>query len=359
MTRILPFVLFGCFLHAETAALEPAQPVLVSVERIWDRAPHNAFADLVRFNGRWYCVFREGRGHVSPDGALRVITSADGKKWESAALIRSKNSDLRDAKIAVTPGGRLMLAGAEAMHKPVTHKHQSLVWFSSDGHRWSEKHEVGVRDNWLWRITWHKGTAYGIGYGCRNDNRGLRLFKSTDGKSFDTVVEKMSVEGTYPNETSMVFLPDDTCYCLLRQDGRPNSGCIGESHPPYTKWTWKRLGVKIGGPEMLRLPDGRFVAVVRLYDAKVRTSLCWIDPKKGTLTESLKLPSGGDCSYAGMVWHDGLLWISYYSSHEGKTAIYLAKVRFDDLVSAASNQTAALGGRRVDAYRKPVRTLPP
>ena len=41
----------------------------------------------------------------------------------------------------------------------------------------------------------------------------------------------------------------------------------------------------------------------------------------------LKLPSGGDTSYAGLVWHDGLLWVSYYSSHEGKTSIYLAKVR--------------------------------
>ena len=56
---------------------------------------------------------------MSPDGALRVITSADGDEWESAALITSENSDLRDAKITVTPDGRLMLAGAEAMNKPV------------------------------------------------------------------------------------------------------------------------------------------------------------------------------------------------------------------------------------------------
>jgi hypothetical protein len=27
-----------------------------------------------------------------------------------------------------------------------------------------------------------------------------------------------------------------------------------------------------------------------------------------------------------MVWHEGLLWLSYYSSHEEKTSIYLAKV---------------------------------
>src|SRR5205085_7380324 len=41
----------------------------------------------------------------------------------------------------------------------------------------------------------------------------------------------------------------------------------------------------------------------------------------------LTLPSGGDTSYAGLVWHEGLLWVSYYSSHEGKASIYLAKVR--------------------------------
>jgi hypothetical protein len=28
-----------------------------------------------------------------------------------------------------------------------------------------------------------------------------------------------------------------------------------------------------------------------------------------------------------MVWHDGQLWISYYASHEGKSAIYLARVK--------------------------------
>ena len=50
---------------------------IVEVKKIWDQAPHNAFTYLVRFKDRWYCVFREGKGHVSPDGALRIITSAE------------------------------------------------------------------------------------------------------------------------------------------------------------------------------------------------------------------------------------------------------------------------------------------
>src|SRR6185437_11243012 len=66
---------------------EPAK--LVEARKIWDQAPHNAFTDLVRFHDRWYCVFREGKAHVAPDGALRVITSTNGEKWESAALITS------------------------------------------------------------------------------------------------------------------------------------------------------------------------------------------------------------------------------------------------------------------------------
>jgi len=28
-----------------------------------------------------------------------------------------------------------------------------------------------------------------------------------------------------------------------------------------------------------------------------------------------------------MVWHANMLWVSYYSSHEGKTAIYLARLK--------------------------------
>lgn len=326
MNLIARIALAFVILPAIATAADP-QLELVDARRIWDAAPHNAFTDLIRFHDRWFCVFREGQGHVSPDGALRVITSADGDDWESAALITSPDSDLRDAKITTTPDGKLMLAGAEALNDPQTHKHQSLVWFSGDGHDWSAAHEVGDRDNWLWRITWHDGVAYGFGYETGKGERGIRLFRSEDGKTFETLIENVDVAGTYPNETSTVFLPDATCYCLLRQDGEPNNGSLGKSHPPYTNWQWTKLDKRIGGPHMIRLADGRLLAAVRLYDKPVRTAMCWIDPDSGAVTEALKLPSGGDTSYAGLVWHNDLLWVSYYSSHEEKTAIYLAKVK--------------------------------
>jgi len=317
-----------CLILGVLRAAEPPRPVLESVQKIWDKAPHNAFTDLVRFNDRWYCVFREGAAHVSPDGALRVITSVDGESWKSAVLIQSPSSDLRDAKITITPRQELMLSGAEAISKGAEKRHQSLAWFSADGKTWSNRHEIGDPDFWLWRVTWHKDTAYAIGYGCREDNQSTRLYSSGEGKRFSTLKENLFDKG-YPNETSLVFLEDDTCYCLLRRDGTPNTALLGISSPPYTEWQWKDLGKRIGGPHMLRLPNGRIVAAVRLLDGDVRTSLCSVDPEAGALTELLKLPSGGDTSYAGLVWHDERLWVSYYSSHEAKTSIYLAKVRLD------------------------------
>jgi len=311
---------------------------LVEARKIWDQAEHNAFTDLVRFKDRWFCVFREGKGHVSPDGALRVITSSDGAKWESAALLQSDRGDLRDAKITVTPEGRLMLIGAIRLSQPTNGRHQTVAWFSEDGTNWDKGHDIGEAGFWLWRITWHKGKAYGMGYSTAEDraSRFLRLYTSEDGVQYRVLVDRLFDVGS-PNETSIVF-EGETAYCLLRRegsDGQPGTGMLGVSQPPYKEWQWKDLGMHIGGPHMIRLPDGRYVVAVRMIhsperirDGGVRTtSLCWIEPAAGKLTECLKLPSGGDTSYAGLVWHDGLLWVSYYSSHEGKTSIYLAKVK--------------------------------
>lgn len=295
----------------------------LEVRKIWDQAPHNAFTDLIRHQDRWVCVFREGAGHVSPDGALRVITSADGERWTSSALLKDPAMDLRDAKIVRTPDGRLMLCGAGARN-PDRKPHQSLVWFSDDAAQWSEATPVGDPDLWLWRVTWRADVAYGIGYGTAG-REFIRLYSSRDGRKFETLVEDLHHDGG-PNETSILFRDDGTALCLLRRDGKPSTALLGTSKPPYTEWTWKDLGKRIGGPHLIALPDGRIVAAGRLYDGKTRTSLLWLDPAAGTLSEFQKLPSGGDTSYPGLIIHDGRLWVSYYSSHEGKTAIYLAKM---------------------------------
>lgn len=39
---------------------------LISVKRIWEHAAHNAFTDLITFQGAMFCVFREGTPMCHP-----------------------------------------------------------------------------------------------------------------------------------------------------------------------------------------------------------------------------------------------------------------------------------------------------
>ncbi|MEX2264308.1 MAG: sialidase family protein [Bryobacteraceae bacterium] len=300
---------------------------LVEVRKIWDQGAHNAFTDLIRYKGRWYCTFREAEKHVSPDGALRVLESRDGREWKAVGLVASATGDLRDPKLSITPEGRLMLTAASALRQPASARHQSMAWFSSDGKKWSEPMNIGEPNFWLWRVSWNRDTGLSAGYSTAED-RFVRLYSGREGQNFTPIVERL-FERDYPNESSILFTEDGTALCLLRRDRGSSTAQLGRAAPPYREWTWKDLGVRVGGPHMIRLPDKRLIAVVRLYDNEVRTSVCQLDPEAGVLTELLPLPSGGDTSYAGLVWHQNLLWVSYYSSHEGKASIYLAKVRLE------------------------------
>jgi hypothetical protein len=306
----------------------PLAAEVVELRKIWDQAPHNAFTDLVRFDDRWFCTFREGKAHVSPDGALRVIMSRDGREWQSAARIEHASADLRDPKLALAPDGKLMLTAAAALDQPAEHRHQTLIWYSADGREWGEPIAVGDPDFWLWRTTWHGRAAYNVGYHTAG-GRSIRLYRSTDGRSFAPLVERLAVDGS-PSESTLWFGQDGAALCLVRRDDTPSSALLGSASAPYREWTWKDLGVRVGGPHLIRLPDGRYLAAGRRYDGRVRTAIMQLDPAEGRLTELAVLPSAGDTSYPGLVWHDEVLWVSYYSSHEGKTSIYLAKVRLRD-----------------------------
>ncbi|MDX3772648.1 exo-alpha-sialidase [Chromatiaceae bacterium AAb-1] len=292
----------------------------LQVQKIWQQAPHNAFTDLACFRQAFWCVFREGTAHVSPDGSFRILRSADAENWQPVALITHPSADLRDAKLSILPDGRLLLLGAGALHDRSQQTHQSYIWLSDDGYHWSDAVACGEADIWLWRLSWHQQTAYALGYKCGKPHF-VRLYQSHDARHFHPLSPSI-YQGSYANESGLLFEPDGTALCLLRRD--PDNGLFGTAQPPYTDWQWQDIGCRIGGPQWVQLDDGRLLACVRLYDSDIRTSLVTIDKKDGKLSEIISLPSSGDCSYAGMVLQEQQLYISYYSSHEGKSAIYLA-----------------------------------
>ena len=293
---------------------------IISVERIWDQAPHSAFTDLIRFQDQWWCTFREAEDHGSSIGTVRVIVSGDGERWEPAAVLEERDVDLRDPKLSVMPDGRLMLVVGGSIYEGKVYRTRSpRVAFSRDGRAWTTPRKVLAEDHWLWRVTWHKGLAYSVSkLGEGNNPRRGFLYTSTDGIEWQWITE-FGIPRV--SETTLRFLPDDELIALTRPDW------IGTSRPPYRDWTWTQIDASLGGPNFIRLPDGTLWASARGAHEDGRSATVLAHMTRDTYEPVLRLPSGGDTSYPGMVWHDDRLWMSYYSSHEEKTCVYLAQIQ--------------------------------
>lgn len=325
------------FIALQTAiasASVPLEAKLLDVKKIWDAAPHNAFTDLALWRDQFYCAFREGRGHVSTDGRIRVLCSKDADTWSSAGLIELGGFDLRDAHLSVTPDNRLMLLGGAAPRKKDNESAPtgSFVAFSNDGKEWTRPQIVSEPGRWLWCVTWHEGKAYGVSYATPKDSPWLELLTSDDGLAYRPLVPKLYGIG-YPTEVTLRFDKSGTCYALVRRDkqgDQPYSAILGISRGDYTQWQWHDLGPEFngfGGPNLIQLPTGHWLAAGRMHQDGTHTALCYLDVANHTMTKLVKLPSGGDTSYPGLLWHNDLLYMSYYSSHEGKTSIYIAKIK--------------------------------
>lgn len=337
MNRKRYIVIVLCLISASySLATVPVRVEVLEVSKIWDEAPHNAFTDLVRQQDTFYCAFREGRGHVSTDGRIRILESKDADTWNSAVLISLEGFDLRDAHLSITPDDQLMLLGGAA---PREKDNQSaptgtFVSFSKDGRQWTSPQIAVEPGRWLWCVTWHKDKAYGVSYTAGQGNeRYLDLLISEDGIHYKTLVPRLLEQG-YPTEVTLRFDSKGTCYALVRRDRHgddPSSAMLGISKPDYKQWQWKDLGSDFngfGGPNFIQIPGGHWLAAGRMHDGGAHTALCYLDVENGVMTKLIKLPSGGDTSYPGMVWQNDLLYVSYYSSHETKTSIYLARLKF-------------------------------
>lgn len=314
-------------------------PKLISVKKIWSRSKHNALTDLIRYKDRWFCIFRESSKHVyGKNGTIRLLVSDDGEEWKSLALFKEPGVDLRDPKLSITPDGRLMMlvGGTVYKRKKYISRHPRAA-FSENGEIWTPFYLIVGPHEWLWRVTWHKGKAYGVSYSHsvihdKNEEWNIKLFESNDGINFKLITQWPIFQ--HPNETTLHFLEDDTMLALVRRDGpEDRKAWMGVSKPPYKKWEWHPTHGYFGGPNFIILPDKRIYAAGRVlmqspYGSYAKTVLAELYPFD--FHPVVILPSFGDCSYPGLVYHEGELWMSYYSSHEDNddtSSIYIAKFK--------------------------------
>lgn len=355
------WMLFLCFLNASSLCAQDQVVRVVPASaiqtiKIWDGAPHNAFTDLVRFKNKLYCVFRESAAHVpkvkEENGQIRVLVSTNGTHWRSFALLSKEGIDLRDPNFSVTADGRLMvLMGGSVYDKGQLLRMQNHVAFLNKPAQGFSTPEPIVMDsairsdnNWLWHLTWNKDTGYGVVYQKKEKGQGRNLYlvKTTDGLNY-TLVTSLD-QDELSNETAVLFKPDETMLLAVRRDAGKDkaikaTGMLGVSKPPYTNWVWSDVGLRLGGPELLLLPHGQLIMGTRAFkDNKPYTGI-FVQEECGAFRQLFSLPSGGDNSYPGMLVFKNKLWVSYYSSHEGRTSVYLAAVPIKEVQNVLqSNQ---------------------
>ena len=149
-TRLFSIVLGALGLLTSQLHAQVPKAELLSVEKIWDQAGHNAFTDLTRFQNLFYCCFRESSS-ATGEGVIRILLSSTGKVWIDQGTIAEAGTDLRDPKLIVTPDNKrlyLLCAGHSAAQG-----RQSRYATTQDGKVWTPLQKLLAKGDTLWRAT--------------------------------------------------------------------------------------------------------------------------------------------------------------------------------------------------------------
>ena len=277
----------------------PTVPQIISVEKIWSHAPHNAFTDLIRFRDRWWCVFREAQAHDAPGGILRVLKSETRERSVGVGC-NGGGTGHRPARsqafgnagrAADAPNGRLRIRRRRRVSDTCA---PSLV-LGGWRHLVGPPQGAGGRPLALAGNVARRPGILALESSVRG--RGLGGGSCTAARTESTGIWITEFKLPGVSETTLGFQPDGEMVALIRPR------YIGTSRPPYREWSFCETPGRIGGPNFIRLPDGSLWGSGRLLTAHgARTVLARMTTS--SYEPALTLPSGGDTSYAGMVWHD-------------------------------------------------------
>jgi len=353
--RVILCLLFGLILAGQGARW--SQVKATNIRRVFHNGEHNAFTDLIRWQGKFWLTFRScPDGHmVHPTASIIILSSPDAKKWTQEHRFSVPQRDTRDPhflgfkdKLFVYTGTWYCGDSSPARSEYTLNRHLGYAAWSTDGKKWNSPIMLeGTFGHYIWKANTFNGKAYLCGRRNREFDIKARgegatvesaMLESDDGLKWRTRTLFQEVQG---DETAFQFGPKGDILAIGRRGG--DKAQLLKSKPPYTKWTRREMDRYIGGP-LLTKWGGRHVVGGRKSGAALvgkrgpKTSLYWLNPdaknEKDLLTEFVELPSNGDTSYPGFVeLSPTRAAVSWYSSHEkdskGKqiTAIYMADLQ--------------------------------
>jgi len=296
---------------------------------------HNMCTDLCFWRDTFWLVYARTSAHVAPDGAIVLLRSADLRRWDEVAVLRTPN-DARDAKLAAA-GDELFVFCTDSHFEPIAGRKRQVAYpylfASDDGYRWSAPTRIHDRNYWLWRVRSHEGLLY-----CAE--KGGELLSSQDGRKWTLISRIPDDEGTSPqelqeirkldhrttpqfNEADVIFRPDGELWCVSRTRREPDQhSLLYTSPPPYAEWSCVDLGVLIHCPALCESAGRVYVAGRRdptaswipQHSPAGNTGIFRLD--RDGVTPVFALPSDGDAAYPGLLsLEPDRLIVSYYSQH--------------------------------------------
>jgi hypothetical protein len=305
-------------------AAEPELPVKPKeVRKIYSDGKHNAFTAFVKFKDQYLIAFRTAKEHNSTDGDIIVLSSTDAKEWKESLRLDIDKRDDRDPQMLIV-GDKLIMYIASM-------KGPDLITYAvttEDGKTWSKPKQVYEDKFIVWKPIVYGKMCYSGAHKkdevSGGKGREVHFVKSSDGINWEKVSTIRS--GNWESETTLHFGADGTCYAFLRQKYGSPSAQILEAKAPYTQWKNLPTDVKHFSGHSVRTYEGvtylfsRDIPKPKEYGQVIYTFA------DGKLTPYCRFPAGGDCAYAEAVRDGDNMLVSYYSTHEGQTNIYLAVV---------------------------------
>ena len=292
---------------------------------------HNAFTDLILWHGKYFLCFRHAESHMSMDGEIRVMSSADMKTWTPCGTLDTLADD-RDPHFAATDDelfvyfGAWNLKHAEGHGLPDRDCVRSYYASTKDGETWTKIQGVYEPGWWLWRVRHHDGAFYSMAYTASRPKppaRETRLLRSENGLDWTlvTTVTKERMAG----EADILFRKDGTSWIISRTGDDAGDAMWFRGDATLTQWTPTNTGILIHAPAFAVWKDRVFISGRARAEEKKSVTKIW-EIAGDKIEERITLPSGGDTSYPGLVVDPASenadapsLFVSWYSQHERET----------------------------------------
>ncbi len=303
----------------------PSKQVVISQSQ-----EHLAFPSVEKLNnGDLVCVFRRGKGHVSPDGNILLCRSKNnGQSWSAADTIISTRLDCRDPSIAELKDGSLLLNFFQSRYDNTGKIIGALGVFISrsfdSGLSWYSPKMV-ILEDFDWAacsakiVELQDGTLLLPLYAGRKGEKSTALVAVSHdlGRNWDEM-HTIAFDSTGKidfNEPAFCVFPDGRILCVLRTAGDGHFLYKSFSRDDGITWSLpERTSLQGQAPSLLLTSENILVCAYRDFSPSGTSYSLSYDYGTTFEKEFIIHPFRGDRAYPELVQLDSDIFAVYYEA---------------------------------------------